>query len=213
MLDENKPAIVKRLLRAWRLLGVTGCLLCLACGCETVQEYSLSYKLWGNDDFCKWSEPLPNPRLALLETPDHAKVLVAYDAFSEKHSVVKRQAYYLQANQARIGAGKAPKLVSPMAAEGMRPIPVFEQGSFVTNSPTGLTNYAILSESGREFTLYPQADRFEAFPLPAYRESSGTAMRVALTPFAAAGDTVMVGLVTSAVALVVACESGFNFTP
>jgi hypothetical protein len=92
-------------------------------------------------------------------------------------------------------------------------IPVFEQGAVVTNFPTGLTNYAVLSESGREFTLHPQAEPLGAFQLPVYPESSGTAMRVAITPFAAVGDTVMVGLVASAVALVVACESGFSFTP
>jgi hypothetical protein len=128
MQEKNKTTIVKRLLGVCRVMGravgLTACLLCLACGCETVQNYSLSYKVWDNDDFCKWSEPLPNPRLALFETPDHAKLLVAYDAFSEKQSVIKRQAYYLAPNQARIGEGKAPRLVPPAAAEGMKPIPV-----------------------------------------------------------------------------------------
>ena len=69
------------------------------------------------------------------------------------------------------------------------------------------------AESGREFTLHPQAESFGSFQLPVYPESSGTAVRVALTPFAAVGDTVVVGLVASAVALILACESGFGFTP
>jgi hypothetical protein len=194
-------------------MGVAVCLLFLGSGCETVQEYSLSYRLWDNTDLSKWSEPSPNPRLAIFESPDHTKLLVEYDAYSEKHAVIKRQAYYLQSSQARISAGKAPKFIDLAAAEGMTPIPVFEATTIVTNPPTHLTNYAILSESGREFTLHPQPERLGAFQLPAYAESSGTIVRVALTPLAAVGDTVMVGVVASVVALVVACQSGFSFTP
>jgi hypothetical protein len=194
-------------------MGVAVCLLFLVSGCETVQDHSLSYKLWDNADLSKWSEPSSNPRLALFESPDHTKLLVVYDAVSEKHSVVKRQAYYLEPNQARISAGKAPKFTDPAAAEGMTPIPVFEAATIATNPPTHLTNYAILSESGREFTLHPQAERLGAFQLPAYPETSGTIVRVALTPLAAVGDTAMVGVVAAFAALIVACESGFYYAP
>jgi hypothetical protein len=83
---------MKRLLRVWQLMGGAGCFVMLASGCATVQDYSLSYKVWDNDAFCKWNDPQPNPHLALWETSDHAQVLVEYDAYSEKHSVVKRQA-------------------------------------------------------------------------------------------------------------------------
>ena len=95
----------------------------------------------------------------------------------------------------------------------MTPIPVFEAATIVTNPPTHLTNYSIISESGREFTLHPQAERLGAFQLPSYPESPGTIVRIALTPLAAVGDTVMVGLVASVVALIVACQSGFTYAP
>jgi hypothetical protein len=204
---------MKHLSRLWSVRGVAVCLLFVVSGCETVQEYSLSYKVWDSSNFSKWSEPSPNPRLAIFESPDHTKLLVEYDAYSEKHSVTKRQAYYLQSSQARISEGKAPKFIDLAAAEGMTSIPVFEATTIVSNPPTHLTNYAIISEFGREFTLHPQAERLGAFQLPAYPESSGTIVRVALTPLAAVGDTVMVGVVASVVALIVACQSGFCFTP
>jgi hypothetical protein len=190
-----KDRTMKRLSPVWRESGLALGLCLLVSGCETVQDHSLSYKLWDNSDLSKWSEPSSNPRLALFESPDHTRLLVVYDAVSEKHSVVKRQAYYLELNQARISAGKAPRFTDPAASEGMTPIPVFEAATFATNPPTQLTNYAILSESGREFTLHPQAERLGAFQLPAYPESSGTMVRVALTPLAAVGDTAMVGVV------------------
>jgi len=204
---------MKQLSRDWRVTALAACLLFLVSGCETVQEYSLSYKVWNNSDLSKWSEPSANPRLAIYESPDHTKLLVEYDAYSEKHSVVKRQAYDLQSNQARISEGKAPKLVALAAAGGMTSIPVIEAATVITNPLTHLTNYAILSASGREFTLHPQAERLGAFQLPAYPESSGTIVRIALTPLAAVGDTVMVGAVASVVALILACESGFSYDP
>lgn len=204
---------MKHCLRLWRNTGLAVCLALMVTGCETVQQYSLSYKLWNNEDWRKWNEPAPNPRLALFDTRDHTNLLVEYDAYSEKRSTIKRQAYYLQSSQARINEGKAPKLVKPAAAEGMESIPVFEAKAIGTNAPTHLMNYAIISESGREFSLHPQAEPLGAFRLPVYPESSGTIMRVALTPFTAIGDTVMVGLVASVVALYWACESGFSFSP
>ena len=204
---------MKRCWRIWREAGQAVLVLVMLSGCETVQEYSLSYKLWNNEDFRKWSEPAPDPHLALFETPAHTNLLVAYDAFSEKHSVVKRQAYYLQPNQARIKAGKAPKLVSPATAAGMSSIPVLGAKAIVTIPLTQLTNYAILAESGREFSLHPQAEPVDGFPLPVYPESTGTMICVALTPVAVVGDTAMVGLVAGFVALIALCASGFSFSP
>jgi hypothetical protein len=188
-------------------------LLLIVSGCETVQEYSLSYKLWNNEDFRKWNEPAPDPHLALFETPARTNLLVAYDAFSEKRSVVKRQAYYLQPNQVRIKAGKAPKLVAPAASAGMNSIPVLGAKTIATNPPPHLTNYAIIAETGREFTMHPQAQPAEAYQLPVYPESTGMIIRVALTPVAVVGDTAMVGLVAGVVALIAACQSGFYYSP
>jgi hypothetical protein len=204
---------MKSLSHARRMTGLLLGLWLLVSGCETVQQYSLTYKVWDTDDFRKWSEPAPDPCLALFETPDHAQVFVAYDAYSEKRSVIKRQAYYLQPNQAQIDAGKAPRFVPPVPPAGMNPIPVFAARALGPNPPPKLTDYAVLAESGRAFTLCPQAEAIDPLPLPVYPERSGTAVRVALTPFAAVGDTVMVGLVASVAALVLACESGFSFTP
>lgn len=65
------------------LVGATVGLMFLATGCETVEHYSLTYKLWNNDDFRKHSEPAPNPNLMLFDTEDRGDVLVQYDALGE----------------------------------------------------------------------------------------------------------------------------------
>jgi len=183
-------------------------LLLLATGCQTVENYSLTYRVWDNDSWCKFSDPLPNPNLALFEATNNADVLVQYDAFSEKHSKVKRRAYYLRPNQARIDAGTKPELVKPSAADGMKPIPVLPTQGALTNQPPGLPAYAVVTKEGRGFTLYRPMESESTFDLPVYVETSGTPIRIVLTPFAVAGDTVMVGAVAAVVGFLLWAQIG-----
>lgn len=81
-------------------LGLAIAAVSLLAGCATVEEYSLTYRVWGNNSCCKFSDPASNPNLALLEAANHADVLVRSDASSQKHSRVARHAYYLHPSQA-----------------------------------------------------------------------------------------------------------------
>jgi len=183
-------------------------LLLFGTGCETVEKYSLTYRLWDNEDLRKWSEPAPNPNLSLFQATNGADVLVQYDAFSEKHSTVKRRAYYLQPNDARIAAGKKPELVSLAVADGMKPIPLLPTQSDITNLPPERPAYAVVTKEERGFTLYQPMASAVSFDLPIYAETSGTATRLVLTPFAVVGDTVMVGVVATVVGFFVWLEIG-----
>ncbi len=180
----------------------------LGTGCETARKYSLTYRLWDNGDLRKWSEPAPNPNLALFEATNGADVLVQYDALSERRSAVKRRAYYLLQNEARIAAGKKPKSARPSAADGLKPIAVLSTQSAVTNLPPELPAYAVVTKEGRGFTLYRPPQPLTTFDLPVYPETSGTPTRIVLTPLAVAGDTVMVGAVVVVVAFFLWVESG-----
>jgi hypothetical protein len=183
-------------------------LLLLLTGCETVEKHSLTYRLWDNGDLSKWSEPAPNPNLAIFEATNGTDLLVQYDALSENHSTVKRRAYYLLQNEARIAAGKKPKLVSLAVADGMKPIAVLPTQVAVTNLSPGLAAYAVVTKEGRGFTLYRPPQPAATFDLPVYAETSGTPTRIVLTPFAVAGDTVMVGVVAAVVGFYVWAQSG-----
>ena len=182
--------------------------LTFATGCATAEKYSLTHKLWGNGDMRKFSEPAPNPNLALFDAANHADVLVQYDALSEKHSAIQRRAYFLQVNQARTAAGKKPEFVKSELAAEMAPIPVFSTTDVVTNPPPVEMTFAVLARDGRAFTLYQPPESPKAFDLPVYCETSGTAMRAALTPLAVAGDTAMVGAVAGVVAFVLWVQGG-----
>lgn len=194
--------------RVWYRLSLGVVVVLLLSGCETVEKYSLTYRVWDNDDWRKFSEPAPNPNVALFEATNHACVLVEYDAFSEKHSAVKRCAYYLHPNQARVDAGTKPELVKPSAADRTKPIPVLPAQGALTNQPSELHAYAVVTKEGRGFTLYRPMESESTFDLPVYTETSGIPTRVVLTPFAVAGDAVMVGAVAAVIGFLVWAQIG-----
>ena len=194
--------------RHWHQFGIVAVFVLLLTGCRTVEKYSLTYRVWDNEDWRKFSEPAPSPNLALFEAANHADVLVQHDAFSEKHSKIERHAYYLRPNQPRTDAGTKPELVKPSVAHGMKPIPVLPTQGALTNQPPELPAYAVVTKEGRGFTLYRPMEPVSAFDLPVYVETSGTPTRIALTPFAVAGDTVMVGVVAAVVGFLLWAQIG-----
>jgi len=169
-------------------------------GCETMEDYSLTYRVWDNSRWQQWSQPASNPNLALFAPSNHADLLVRYDALSERDSIVKPQAYFLWSNQARIAAREKPRLVNPPAASGLLPIPLLPALPTATNHPIDETAFAVTTNEGREFMLYQSGKDWGSFQLPEYPESSRIPARILLTPFALAGDTVMVGVVGASVA-------------
>ena len=80
--------------------------------------------------------------------------------------------------------------------------------SELQRSETEAPLYAVISSEARRFTLCASAEPPASIDLPVYPETSGTPMRIALTPLAVAGDTLMVCGVVAVVGLVVWLESG-----
>ena len=189
-------------------LALAAGFLVIFTGCETVEKYSLTYRLWDNSDLRKFSEPAPEPNLALFESTNRADVLVQYDALSESHSTVTRSSYFLRPNQRRIAAGKKPRWLAPAVTNGMQSIPVLSAPPATTNLPPERTIYAVTTREGRGFSLNGPDGAEQTFNLPVYVETSGTVTRLALTPFAVVGDTVMVGGVVAVVGFFLWVQSG-----
>ena len=182
-------------------------------GCETVQKYSISYNLWSNGEMSSFAEPASEPRLALFANQRGENVLVQYDETSEKNESVRRRAYFLEPNAARIAQHDKPRFVDLQAAATMNPVPQTQMQASVTNVVPGQTPVTAWAGNGRDFSLLRNGAVDGPYALPVYRESNGTLIRVALTPFAVAGDTVMVGLVAALAAFIMACEGGGTCSP
>ena len=180
------------------------CLLVLAAGCTTVQDYSLTYKLWNNAELRRFAEPASDPHLALFASRQSDEVLVEYDEIREKDEMVRRRAYFLRQNAERIARAEKPRFVNLQLASSMDTIPVCAALS-ETNNPAfkSLPLFGMSTgPGGQEFILLRYGTTEGPFALPTYVESNATFVRVAFTPLAVAGDTVMVGLVASFVAVV-----------
>src|SRR6266852_3069296 len=196
----NPLTCVTARLRGWEgVISSFGALLLLT-GCETTQKYSLTYKLWSNPELANWAEPAQAPHLALFVGPPGQDVLVQYDETRERKEAVSRRAYFLAQSAGRIAKGKKPHFVNPHLARTMAPVPI-EVGTPRTRNvaPQRAALIAICNDQACEFWLFRDSKLEGPFQLPAYLESNGNLTRVALTPFAVAGDTVMVGIVAAAV--------------
>jgi len=157
-------------------------------GCETTKKASLTYKLW-DKDVRSYCQPVANPELTLYEAAPSRDVLVEYNALSDRDDQIKRLAYFLEANQTRIAAGKAPHFVDPKLSRTLVVIP----------NEVSTNTYAILGTNGWTFTLYRPGREPEICNLPTYRDDHNTAGRVALTPLAVAGDATIVGVVAAVI--------------
>src|SRR5690242_15975745 len=131
------------------------CLLVLATGCTTVQDYSLTYKLWNNPEMRRFAEPAPEPHLALFASRKSDDVLVQYDEIREKDETVCRRAYFLRQNAERIARSEKPRFVEPQLASTMDTVPVCAALSD-TNNPAfkSLPLFAMSTwPGGQEFVL------------------------------------------------------------
>jgi hypothetical protein len=185
----------KSILRHSRVF-LTVVLAALGCGCKSVQECSLTCKLWENEvrSYC---EPLPNPELVLFDAASQNDVLVQYSATSDRHDGVLRRSYFLEANRARVLADKSPHFFHGKLHESWKAIPVNGQTPSFARS---VTAYAYATAEGKDFTLYRQSRPPEPCQLPDYRDDHNTLKRAALTPLAFAGDVVIFGSVIGFVA-------------
>ena len=169
-------------------------------GCQTAKDCSLTFKLWDNDRLRSFCEPASDPNLALFDAESRGDVLVEYDSLSDKRDGIQRRAYFLGMNRAKIAARKKPRFINPKLADRRNPIPVLGTEPVGTNAPTHFTAYATTSRGA--FMFYWSGRQPEVCELPVYDDGSATFTRVALTPFAVAGDVVMVGVVAACIGAV-----------
>jgi hypothetical protein len=195
--------------RGTRHLALAGALMgaCLATGCDTVHDWSLTYRLWDSGEFRRFDEPAPDPKLALFQSPDGRDVLVEYDSLPENRDTPERRAYWLRTGQSGVADRRKPEFISPAATNGLAPIPVIIVNSQIAAQPAQTVPYAVCARGGRSFLLFETAAEGQSIDLPVYQQASGNAMKLALTPLAVTGDTLMVGGGVAVVGAIAYCEA------
>ncbi len=203
----------------WLLIA---CLAPYLTGCQELADHSLTGQLWSSDLATGGkNSPAPYPNLKLSQASDQKDYLVQYDEFRGKDASIRRRAYWLYANQARIEAGKKPHFVNPNTATGLPAIlvetnlvavpgavsgaPESVQTNIVSMAVTtnGITVRVVLQSDQRHFTVYVNEAEAGTYFLPAYSGSGNMAAVVALTPATAAVDVAAAAAIVAVLAAVI----------
>lgn len=192
-----------------RLLPLLTVFALFLTGCESIEKYSLTSRLWRSGDFLKTNEPAKDPRVALFRSPDVKSVLVVYDAYSDRRDQVRRQAYFLSGDPDSGHGRHKPRMVDPGEGVGMLAIAFKPAANGTPGAGESRGIYATMAEGGHGFVLHGGGFPQKPYSLPVYIETSGRAVQVLLTPFAVAGDAVMAGGVVAFGGFIVMARTGF----
>lgn len=184
------PPLCKLGARAWvgmALLGLTGC--------QSVKDYSLTHRLWTSAEMRVFYEPAADPRLEFFYDRTQGDVLTVYDETHETRNGRRRRAYFANRNRIGVEAGRKPRFVNPERSRGL---PAILAESAPASSSHASTLHVFVATNGQHFTFSGGFGDHD-YQLPVYPDHAGVVSRVLFSPFAIAGDVVMVGVVAGVV--------------
>src|SRR2546422_999205 len=80
--------------------------------------------LWEEGRFARYHEPANPPNLRLFHSSQRQDVLVEYDETRDTDEAIRRRAYWLDRNAARLRDRSKPRFVSVKDTKNLTPIPV-----------------------------------------------------------------------------------------
>jgi hypothetical protein len=199
--NSNKAVRVLLGFGMFSLIGFTGC--------QTVQDYSLTAKLWSTPEMRHFAEPAEDPKLEVFVLSS-GEMLVRYDELRERDGTIRRRAYLASENVDRISRRKKPRFSNPTDVTNGQPVPLIDIPSNSSSQPAVVS--ASYSRERKEFVLTGMPGLNGAYELPVYLENNGTALRIVLTPLALGGDIAVVGAVAGVIAAYAYAHAAFSPT-
>src|SRR5438552_4192539 len=86
-------------------------------------------KVWEQGQFARFHEPATPSNLRLFQSYPRGDVLVEYDEWRDGDEFIRRRAYWLAQNSARLQAGRKPQFVPSEQVSALAPIPAMEAPS------------------------------------------------------------------------------------
>ncbi len=170
------------MIRFW-LLALLSAQAMLVGGCATS-------KVWEAGQFARFHEPAKPSNLRLFDSSQRGDVLVEYDEWRDGDEKIRRRAYWLAENTARLQAQRNPRFVTAQHDADLSPIPEIEARPVDGDVSNG-HHCAIISN--QDFVLYSGQTKIGSYELPVYADASGRVKQVAITPIAVAADLTIVG--------------------
>lgn len=147
--------------------------------------------LWEEGRFSRYYDPAKPNHLRAFHSAKKDDVLVVYDEMRDDDDSVRHRAYWLRDNGGPTPNPHRPHFVSKNATHGLDELPIFERSS--TNEPPATGYYLMLADNHQDFALCSNGQNLGDYELPVYRDASGRALQVALTPIAVVADITVVG--------------------
>ena len=170
------------MIRLWLLALLTAHAMLLG-GCATS-------KVWEAGQFARFHEPAMPSNLLLFDSSQRGDILVEYDEWRDGDDKIRRRAYWLEQNTARLQAHRNPRFVRAPHDADLSPIPAVEAPPIGGEISAG-HHCAIISNQA--FVLYSGENKIATYELPVYADASGLVKQVAITPIAVAADLTIVG--------------------
>jgi|SRR6266853_969058 len=170
------------MIRFW-LLALLSAQAMLVGGCATS-------KVWEAGQFARFHEPAIPSNVLLFDSIERGDVLVEYDEWRDGDERIRRRAYWLEQNTARLQAHQNPRFVTAPHDSDLSPIPAIEAPPTSRDRPAA-HHCAIISNQA--FALYSGENKTGTYELPVYADASGRVKQVAITPLAVAADLTIVG--------------------
>ena len=178
-------------------------------GCTTDTSPFFTCRLWQNGTFESFYEPAPAANLEVFRSLRPEDFLVTYDESHESRDKIRRRAFYLHANLDRVNQGRKPRFVNPRRAGRMAAVAVIPEAAIQSVAKTNGIVWISVSADGQRLSVHEPDGGKAEFRLPTYPAASGPALRVALTPLAVVGDTVMVASVVGIVVAYAWVSTGY----
>jgi hypothetical protein len=156
--------------------------------------------LWEDGAFARYHQPASPPKVQLLDCRAKQDVLVLFDEVRDTDGRLRRRAYWARENASRIGVWRAPRYFPGPVDPDWPSVPVFLSGN-ASGAANTSGMHAVLAADGRAFTLFSPGVNPMVFDLPVYRDASGRAKQVLLTPLAVIADVTVVGAVVAFVTM------------
>jgi hypothetical protein len=148
--------------------------------------------LWEEGRFARYHEPADPPNLRLFYSTKARDALVEYDEANEANDSIKPRAFWLGQNQDRIAARCKPLFVSLESAGGLEPVTLRQPAAGIVPPPQGGL-HATYATNSQVLELFVPGETRRVCELPVYRDASGRAKQVLLTPLTAAADLTIIG--------------------
>jgi hypothetical protein len=147
--------------------------------------------LWEEGRFARFHEPTPPSNLQIAYAAPVQDFLIEYDEACDDDSPIRRRAYFLQRNAARLQARRRPRFTNPAKLTSLTPVPLFDSPE--TANLRARTQFHAVAFTNQTFTLYSHGMKLGTYELPVYADASGRTKQVLLTPVAVTADLTIIG--------------------